>query len=74
MGTAAGAREGAGKDASETGVPAIEGADTGSTAVTVEEEDRPRALRFKSKQVPTDLKYNSERVFQRFAVERALLR
>ena len=74
IGTATGAGEGAGKDADETGAPATEGADTGGAAITVEEEGKFGALRFESKEAPTDLKYNSERVFRRFAGERALLR
>ena len=48
MGTVAGAGEGAGegarKDADETGAPAEEGADTGGTTATVEEEGKLGAL------------------------------
>ena len=52
-----------------------EGAITGNQARTVIDDDLLGALRFKSKEAtPTVLKFNSERVFRRFAGQKALNR
>ena len=79
VGIAAGAggsvEGGAGNSPCKLNATAKEGANKGDRAITVTEDDQLGTLRFKSKEAtPTVLKFNSERVFRRFAGEKALKR